>query len=120
MNNLLALGHTAEKYPERFFWFCNIDPRSSGNRPDANFTPLLEYYKSLGAKGVGELTPQLYFDDPLMDNLLYHCAACDMPVTIHIAPHFGNCYGIVDDLGLPRLEKMLQKHKNLKIIGDVI
>ena len=40
-----------------------------------------------------------------------------MPVTIHIAPHFGNCYGIVDALGLPRLEKMLQKHKNLKIIG---
>ena len=40
-----------------------------------------------------------------------------MPVTIHIAPHFGNCYGIVDDLGLPRLEKMLKKHKNLKIIG---
>ena len=110
-------AHTAEKYPERFFWFCNIDPRSCGNRPDANFTPLLEYYKSLGAKGVGELTPQLYFDDPLMDNLLYHCAACDMPVTIHIAPHFGNCYGIVDDLGLPRLEKTLQKHKNLKIIG---
>lgn len=110
-------AYTAEKYPDRFLWFCNIDPRSCGNRPDANFTPLLEYYKSLGAKGVGELTPQLYFDDPLMDNLLYHCAACDMPVTIHIGPKFGNCYGIVDDLGLPRLEKMLKKHKNLKIIG---
>ncbi|MBR3592245.1 MAG: amidohydrolase family protein [Clostridia bacterium] len=110
-------AHTAEKHPDRFFWFCSIDPRGCGNRPDANFTPLLEYYKSLGAKGVGELMPQLYFDDPLMDNLFYHCAACDMPVTIDMGTRFGYSYGIVDDIGLPRLEKMLQKHKNLKILG---
>lgn len=108
---------SAEKYPERFLWFCNIDPRGCGNRPDADFTPMLEYYKSIGAKGVGELTAQLYADDPYLDNFFYHCAACDMPVTIHIAPRFGGCYGIVDEVGLPRLEKMLQKHKNLKILG---
>ena len=40
-----------------------------------------------------------------------------MPVTIHIAPKFGDFYGIVDELGLPRLEKMLKKHKKLKIFG---
>ena len=40
-----------------------------------------------------------------------------MPVTIHIAPYVGGGYGIVDDLGLPRLEKMLKKHKDLKILG---
>ena len=107
----------AEKYPDRLTWFCNVDPRGCGNRPDADFTPLLEYYKSLGAKGVGELTAQLYADDPYLDNFFSHCAACDMPVTIHIAPGFGGRYGIVDELGLPRLEKMLKKHKNLKILG---
>ena len=106
-----------EKYPDRFVWFCNIDPRACGNRPDADFTPTLEYYKSLGARGVGEMTAQLYTDDPYLDNFFVQCAACDMPVTIHIATRFGGCYGIVDELGLPRLEKMLKKHPNLKILG---
>lgn len=109
--------YSVDKHPDRFLWFCNVDPRACGNKPDADFTPLLEYYKSLGAKGVGEVTAQLYADDPYMDNFFYHCAACDLPVTIHIAPKFGGGYGIVDELGLPRLEKMLKKHPNLKILG---
>jgi predicted TIM-barrel fold metal-dependent hydrolase len=107
----------AEKHPDRFVWFCNIDPRACGNRPDADFIPTLEYYKSLGARGVGELTAQLYADDPYLDNFFAQCAACDMPVTIHIAPKLGGTYGILDELGLPRLEKMLKKHPNLKILG---
>jgi predicted TIM-barrel fold metal-dependent hydrolase len=110
----LDAKHVADQHPDRFLWFCGIDPRTCGNTPTADITPLLMHYKALGAKGVGELTAQLYTDDPLMDNMFYHCAACDMPVTIHIAPKFGECYGIVDELGLPRLEKMLKKHKNCK------
>ena len=113
----LDAKYVADKHPERFLWFCGIDPRTCGNNPKADISKLLMHYKNIGAKGVGELTAQLYTDDPLMDNLFYHCAECDMPVTIHIAPKFGDCYGIVDELGLPRLEKMLKKHKNLKIFG---
>lgn len=109
--------HIVDEYPDRFLWFCGIDPRGLGNKPDADFSLLLNYYKSLGAKGMGELTAQLYADDPLLDNLFAHCEACDMPVTIHIGPQFGGCYGIVDEVGLPRLEKVLQKHPNLKILG---
>ena len=109
--------YIADKYPERFLWFCGVDPRAAGNLPDADLSVLLNHYKSLGAKGMGELTAQLYADDPMMDNLFAHCEACDMPVTIHIGPQFGNCYGIVDEIGLPRLEKMLKKHPNLKILG---
>lgn len=45
------------------------------------------------------------------------CFLRNMPVTIHLASRVGNSYGIVDDLGLPRLEKMLKKHKKLKIFG---
>jgi predicted TIM-barrel fold metal-dependent hydrolase len=52
-----------------------------------------------------------------MDNFFHHCGECDMPVTIHLAPKVGGFYGIVDDLGLPRLTKMLKKHKKLKIFG---
>lgn len=113
----LDAKYVADQHPDRFLWFCGVDPRSAGNTPKADLSKLLMHYKNIGAKGVGELTAQLYTDDPLMDNFFYHCGECDMPVTIHIAPKFGDYYGIVDELGLPRLEKMLKKHKKLKIFG---
>lgn len=106
-----------DKDPDRFLWFCGVDPRAGGNTPDADISAILNHYKRLGAKGVGELTAQLYADDPYMDNFFHHCGECDMPVTIHLAPKVGGFYGIVDDLGLPRLTKMLKKHKKLKIFG---
>ncbi len=107
----------ADSHPDRFMWFCNIDPRSAQNSEKTDFAYILEHYRSLGAKGVGELTSNLYADDPKMDNLFYHCAKAKMPVTIHIAPEPSGYYGIVDDLGLPRLEKMLKKHPDLIILG---
>jgi predicted TIM-barrel fold metal-dependent hydrolase len=78
---------------------------------------LLNHYKKLGAKGVGELTANLYVDDPKMEHFFCACEACDLPVTIHIAPVANEDYGIYDDVGLPRLEKVLANHPNLKIIG---
>jgi len=107
----------ADRYPERLLWFCNVDPRAVRNRPSSNLVYLLEHYKSLGAKGVGEVTANLPVDDPMMENLFEACAAAEMPVLIHISPRVGIGYGIVDDLGLPRLEKMLKKHPKLHIIG---
>ena len=107
----------ASQYPERFVWFCNVDPRAGNNTPDYDLGYLLEFYKSKGAKGVGELTANIYADDPRMDNLFSYCAALKMPVTIHISPSLGGYYGIVDDLGLPRIERMLKKHPDLIILG---
>ena len=106
-----------DAHPDRFRWFCNIDPRMAMYSPKTDLSFYINHYKSLGAKGVGEITTPLYADDPMMDNLFYHCAECDMPVLIHIAPQHGDTYGIVDDLGLPRFEKMLKKHPNMKLIG---
>ena len=109
----------SDKHPDRFMWFCNLDPRSFGNDPKADFSKPLNFYKGLGAKGLGELTANMLIDDPLMENLFYHCGECDMPVTIHIAPanaQYGY-YGIKDDVGLPRLEKILKKYPKLKIFG---
>ena len=94
-----------------------VDPRMGEHSPTADLSKYLMHYKNLGAKGVGELISQMYVDHPMMDHLFYHCAQCDMPVTIHLAPQIGGYYGIVDDLGLPRLEAALKKHKNLKILG---
>ena len=107
----------AKAHPDRFLWFCNVDPRADENRSDCNLGYLLEHYISLGAKGVGELTAHLPADDPMIDNLFSYCEELGLPVTIHIAPERGSCYGIIDELGLPRLDRMLEKHKRLRVLG---
>lgn len=112
-----ACKFVTEKYPDRFVWFCNVDPRSMNNTVDADLSYLLQHYKTLGAKGVGELTANLDADDPKIDNLLHHCQACDMPVLIHIGPQKDGCYGIIDGLGISRIERILQKYPDLKLIG---
>ena len=109
--------HLCDQDPDRLLWFCNVDPRALTNHPAADLDYLLEHYQSLGARGVGEVTANLYADDPLMENLFAACAALHLPVTIHIAPTFGGGYGIVDDLGLPRIARMLKKYPDLIILG---
>ena len=106
-----------DQSPDKLIWFCNVDPRAINNRADSNLGYLLEHYMSLGAKGLGELTSNLYADDPKMDNLFSFCEELGLPVTIHIAPEPEGYYGIVDELSLPRIEKMLKKHPKLKIFG---
>lgn len=112
-----AIKYTADRYPDRFLWFCNVDPRAMLNRADNDFSEILNFYKEMGAKGIGEITAQIPADDPLLDNLYSYAEELDMPVLIHIAPRLGYGYGIIDELGLPRLEKMLKKHPKLKILG---
>lgn len=113
----------AKNYGNRFYWFCGLDPRQIFNNEKTDLSFLIMHYKKFGAKGIGELIANLYADEPLMDNLFYHCQECDMPVLIHISPppkkpgQATGCYGIIDDLGLPRLEKILIKYPKLKIIG---
>jgi hypothetical protein len=106
-----------ETYPDRFIPFCSVDPRAISNSPDANLSRHLAYYKERGCKGVGEVCPNLYFDDPLVMNLFKHCEMCEMPVLFHIAVKVGGAYGIADDLHLPRLEKCLQTFPGLIFIG---
>ena len=107
----------AAQHPETIgWWFCNIDPRWLTNSPEADLSILMMYYKSLGAKGIGELTANLPFDDPLMENLFGHAEKCGLPVLFHIGfPH--NDYGVVDDLGLPRLEGALHRFPKLPFIA---
>jgi len=104
-------------HPERLIPFCCLDPRNAGNKPDADFTPFLEYYKEAGCKGVGELTANLWFDDPLVWNLLRQVEAAGLPLTFHIGPQFQRCYGLVDELGLPRLERTLQEFPGLILLA---
>lgn len=106
-----------DKYPDRFDWFCNVDPRAITNQPNSNLLKVLEFYKGLGAKGVGEITCRIYADDPKTMNLFAACEELDMPALFHIAKDDNTNYGIIDDLGLPRIEKILKTFPKLKLIG---
>jgi predicted TIM-barrel fold metal-dependent hydrolase len=105
------------RHADRLIPFCNLDPRQEANAPDADFTRYFQIYKELGCKGVGEVTTNLYFDNPLVANLFRHCEAAGLPLTFHIAPQVGGYYGLVDDLHLPRLEATLQRFPGLRFLG---
>lgn len=105
------------KYPDRFYPFCNIDPREGRNSSQTDFTRHLNYYKERGCLGVGEITANLGFTDPLVFNLFRHCEQAEMPVLFHIAPQQFNCYGLIDALGLPGLTAALETFPKLMFIG---
>ncbi len=106
-----------EQYPDRLIPFCSLDPRSGQNSTDSDFGRFLRIYREMGCRGVGEMTCNLPFDDPLCWNLFAACADHGMPVTIHIAPELGGYYGLYDEPGLPRLERTLREFPDLIIFG---
>lgn len=104
-------------FPDTFgWWFCNFDPITEINDPEADLSRDMESYKAAGAKGIGEIVWNLPFDDPNILNLFRHAERCDMPVLFHIGDR-GKDYGLIDELGLPRLEKVLGMFPGLKFIG---
>jgi len=98
------------------WWYVSVDPRNIKNSPESDFTPLLMHYKSQGARGISELTANMNLDDPKMLNFFHHCEKCNMPVILHFGKS-GTGYGVVDDLHLPRLDKVLTMFPNLTIMG---
>jgi uncharacterized protein len=98
-----------DDYPDRLIPFCNLDPRFLTNSDQADFRPLLEAYVELGCKGVGEFIPNLPFDDPLNINLFKQVEEVGLPLTFHLAHRIGGIYGCYDDLGMPRLERVLKE-----------
>lgn len=116
VNSNREIREIVEKYPESFAWFCGIDPRQGDNAPTTDFLYILNYYKSIGAKGVGEILSNLWFDDPRVWNLFKHAEMCEMPVIFHIG-HTNGDYGLIDEFGLPRLEKTLKQFPKLKFLA---
>ena len=107
----------AELYPDRFIPFCNIDPRAITNSADAPLDELLNYYREMGCKGVGEVAVNLPFLHPMVQNLFRHVQKVGLPLTFHIAPQIRGTYGLYDDPGLPQLERCLQLFPKLKFLG---
>ena len=103
-------------YPGRLIPFCLIDPRFGYNTPDMDFGYLLEEYKARGCKGMGEMLPKLYFDDPRGLNLYRQVGKAGMPVLFDMNDNPVH-YGLRDDHGLPRLERALQECPGTIFIG---
>ena len=108
------------RHPDRIIPFCNIDPRFGDNAPTTDFSWLLAEYKELGVRGVGEITANLYIDDPMAINLFRQCGDAGLPVTFHLACKIGGVYGVADDLGLPRLEKVLRECPDTVFFGHAM
>lgn len=105
------------EYPDRLIPFAGLDPRMLTNSDASDFGGLLSVYKEAGCKGVGEYVANIPFDDPLHINLLKQVEAAGLPLTFHLAGALGGCYGCYDDLGLMRLEKVLQACPDLVFLG---
>ena len=97
--------------------FCNIDPRALSNSSDAPLGILIEYYKKLGCKGIGEVMPNMAWKDPKMLNLLYHVEKAGIPLLFDMTGRLDRSYGIYDDAGMPQLEYCLDKYSDLIFIG---
>ncbi len=106
-----------EQYPDRFIKFCNVDPRIEAHNLNYDFVPLLEYYKALGAKGIGEVTAPLWWREVRVQKLLSDCEKVGLPFLFHLGVRTDNSYGLVSNAGLPELEKALQTYPRLQFLA---
>jgi hypothetical protein len=104
-------------FPDRLIPFVNFDPRMLTNSTDSDFRDHLVHYREAGCRGIGEYCPNLPFDDPLNLNFFHQVEEAALPLTFHIAPRVGGFYGCYDEVGLPRLEKVLQECPDLVLLG---
>ncbi|MFH1572101.1 MAG: amidohydrolase family protein [Gemmatimonadota bacterium] len=106
-----------DRHPDRFFPFCNIDPRALTNSADAPLGDLLRYYRDKGCRGLGEVMLNVPVMDPLVQNLFRHAQDVGLPVTFDGSDQVGGDFGLYDDPGLPQLEHTLQRFPKLMLLG---
>jgi len=106
-----------EAHPDRLIPFLDLDPRRPDWRDQGHFAWALELYKAGGFKGIGEMTTRLPFDHPKMMAFFGACEQVGFSVTFHTSPPEAMTYGIIDELGFPRFEKVLQAFPRLRFFG---
>ena len=87
------------------------------NSTEADFRPVMEAYKEVGCRGIGEYMPNLPMDDPLNMNLFAQAQEMELPLLFHLTTRLGGHYGPYDDLNLNRLETVLKSFPKLKLIA---
>jgi predicted TIM-barrel fold metal-dependent hydrolase len=125
--DILSQLEAAQRYPERIIPFGNLDPRMEclgnleshqvDNPPETDFSWILNRFREFGCVGIGEITANLAVDDPRVINLFRQCGEFDLPVLYHCTGPGRGVYGLFDDVGLPRLENLLQALPDTTVIG---
>ena len=103
----------AEQYPDRYAWMCGLDE----TEPETVYERLKQYREE-GAVGVGELAVNHRLDHPFLEAVFQAAEALGLPVLFHMSPEEGFQYGVVDEPGLPLLERALNKYPKLIFIGQ--
>ena len=106
-----------QTYPDRFVPYCNVDPRCMTNTSHAKLEKILQWYKDLGCKGLGEVMPTMDLDDPRMLNLFRAAEVVGLPVVYDGSAQRHGDFGVYDDPGLPMLERMLMSFPKINIFG---
>lgn len=118
--SMFEIRHICNRYPDRFIPFCYIDPRLE-NQPkpvtSERFEFILNQYKELGCKGIGEFTARLYWDNPAVMRLFEASEKVGFPITFHTTIESSDDYGLIDEPGFPRFEKILQNFPNLVFLA---
>ncbi|MHB9032988.1 MAG: amidohydrolase family protein [Anaerolineae bacterium] len=107
----------ANRYPDRIIPFGNLDPRWGSNSSSYDFSPVLDWFIARHCKGVGEVTAHLPFDDPRVINMFRQLGAYKLLVTIESAGIDAGAYGLQDEPGAPRLERLLREAPLTTVIG---
>jgi predicted TIM-barrel fold metal-dependent hydrolase len=109
-----------EQYPGRFIPFCYVDPRLTGSLYTSDvgyFVFVLRQYQQLGCCGLGELTCKVWWDAPEVWALIEACEIVGFPITFHTSLVGTTDYGLIDEIGLPRLEKTLRRFPNVTFLA---
>lgn len=106
------------KFRKRLIPFCGIEPRHRYPpglnvqwHTEFNPLPIIEDYVKRGCRGVGENLAGIPIDDPLNQKLYEVCDKLKLPMIFHIDYWINR-----DKPGLPNLEKMLKKYRNMIFI----
>lgn len=106
----------AAHYVDRIAPFGNLDPRWMHSAND-DFGVLLDWFQQHGCKGIGEIMANMPFDDPRVVNMFRQIGARNLPVLFHGTGFGPRTYGLQDEPGAPRLERLLQEVPETVIIG---
>ncbi len=115
--DILSQIRAGQRYPERIILFGNVDPRWGGNTDRTDFSWLFECFVEMGCVGIGEVTANLFYDDPRVVNLFRQCGEWQFPVTIHATGVGEGQYGLIDEPGSPHLLNLLEQAPDTVIIG---
>lgn len=102
---------------DRLIVFGSLDPRQGGNRADTDFSWALEQFGEMGCVGIGEVTANLEADDARVVNMFRQCGRWGLPVTIHGTARGAPGYGLIDDIGSPRLARLLDQIPDTVVLG---